>query len=114
ALDAQPIFVGGPVPALHEGDLAVAQLVGDLAADAAIGTDTVHFAVHRAAAATGLVDDARRHQCPCRTGLNAFAAPDTGALSHRIVEIEHDLGMAAAVGHADYVVHLDFATGANA
>src|SRR6185312_7785140 len=39
---------------------------------------------------------------------------DAGALAHRIVEIEHDLLAMAAAGHADDVVDLHFAAGANA
>jgi len=44
ALDAEAVFVGGTVLALDIGDLAVADLVGELAADAAIGADSVDLA----------------------------------------------------------------------
>src|SRR6185437_7350727 len=56
----------------------------------------------------------RRHQRPGRAGLHAFAAGDAGRSAHRVVEIEHDLLEMAAAGHADDVVDLDLAAGANA
>ena len=60
ALDAQPVLVGRPVAAGDEGDLVVADMIGDLAADAAVRADAVDLAVGRAAALAGRpVDDAQ-------------------------------------------------------
>src|SRR4029434_2181959 len=69
--------------------------------------------------ATGLVghaprDVARRHQRAGRTGLDALAARDARRVAHRVVEVEHDLGVTAPERVADDVVHLLLATGANA
>ena len=45
ALDAEPVVVGRPVLALDRDDVVVLDLVGQLAADAAIGADAVDLAV---------------------------------------------------------------------
>src|SRR6185437_14489061 len=49
-----------------------------------------------------------------RAGLDAFAAADAGAGAHRVVEIEDDLLAEAALGHADHVIDLHLAAGADA
>src|SRR5690606_31089256 len=113
-LDAQPVLVGRTCAAVDIEQLVVLDLVGDLAADAAIGTDAVHFAVRPVRQYAGLVEQVRLHERAGRTGLHAFAAADAGAAPHRIVEVEHDLGAVAAIGHADDVVDLDLAAGADA
>ncbi len=46
--------------------------------------------------------------------MHALAAGDAGGIAHGIVEVEHDLGMLAAVRVADDVVHLLLAAGAQA
>jgi hypothetical protein len=56
----------------------------------------------------------RRHQRAGRAGLHALAAGDARAVAHRVVEVEHDLLVMAADGHADHVVDLDLAAGADA
>ena len=61
-----------------------------------------------------VVDERRRHQRAGRAGLHAFAAGDAGRVPHRIVEVEHDLLGVAAAGHADDVVDLHLAAGADA
>ena len=115
ALDAKPVLVGVAVAALHEGDLLVLDLIADLTADAAIGTDRVNLAIDRAAAALGdRIDDRFRHQRAGRAGLHAFAAGDAGRLPHGIVEIEHRPGADAAERHADHVIDLHLAAGADA
>src|SRR5206468_7264989 len=48
-----------------------------------------------------------------RAGLHAFAAGDTRRVAHRVVEIKHYLGVMTAAGHADHVVDLHLATGAD-
>ena len=57
ALDAEPVVVGRPVLALDRDDAVVLDLVGELAADAAIGADAVDLAV-------GRVGDRRRSRRP--------------------------------------------------
>ena len=49
-----------------------------------------------------------------RAGLHALAAANAARLPHRVVEVEHDLGLGAAKGIADHVVHLLLATGPHA
>jgi hypothetical protein len=61
-----------------------------------------------------LIEHHGGHQRAGRTGLHAFAAGDAGRFPHRIVEIEHDLGVVIAIGHADHVIDLDLAAGAHA
>ncbi len=107
-------MVGRAVLALDRDDAVVADLVGQLAADAAIGAHTVDFAVGRVGVDAVGIDQGRRHQRAGRAGLHAFAAGDAGAAAHRIVEVEHDLFMMAARRHADHVVDLDLAAGAHA
>ncbi len=114
ALDAQPVVVGRPVLARDRDDVVVLDLVDQLAADAAIGADALDLAVGSVGVDAVLVDQARRHQGAGRTGLDAFAAGDAGRMAHRIVEVEHDLLVPAAPCHADDVVDLHFAAGADA
>ena len=114
ALDAEPIFVGRPVLAGHVKELVVLDVVSELAADAAIGANAVDRAVGLAGEDVVFVHQGRRHQCAGRAGLHAFAAGNAGRSAHRIVEVEHDLFTMAAAGHADDVVDLHFAAGANA
>ncbi len=114
ALDAEPVLVRRTVAAGDGDDLVVLDLVGELAADAAIRADRVDGAVGRAEIDVVGVDQGRRHQGAGRTGLHAFAAGDAGRGAHRIVEVEHDLFEVAAAGHADDVVDLHFAAGADA
>src|SRR6185312_16492173 len=95
-------------------DAVVLDLVGQLAADAAIRAHAVDGAVGRVGEDPVGVDLGRRHQCAGRAGLDAFAAGDAGRAAHRVVEIEHDLLVPAARGHADHVVDLDLAAGADA
>src|SRR5262249_10818249 len=46
-------------------------------------------------------------------GLHALAAGDACAVAHRVVEIEDDLFVMAARGHADHIVDLNLAAGAD-
>ena len=114
ALDAEPVVVGRPVAALGVDDLVVLDLVGDLTADAAERTQRVDLPVGIGHAGLVRVEHHRRHQRAGRTGLHAFAAGDAGRFTHRIVEIEHDLGVVVAIGHPDYVIDLNLAAGAHA
>ena len=114
ALDAQPLLVGRAVASVDVEQLAVLQVVGDLAADAAIGADALDFLVGKSGAHTRGVEQIGRHQGAGRAGLHALAAGDAGAGAHRVVHVEHDLRTMAARGHADHVVDLDFAAGPDA
>ena len=89
-------------------------VIGELAADAAIRAQAVDLAVGTAGARSARRRARRRHQRAGRAGLHAFAAGDAGAAAHRVVEVEDDLGVMAATGHADHVVDLDLAAGAHA
>ena len=114
AFHAEPVLIGGALAPGHRDQLVVLDLIGELAADAAIGTDAVDLAVGIFGADILLVDQRRRHQCAGRAGLHAFAAGDAGGIAHRVVEVEDDLFVMAAAGHADHVVDLNFAAGADA
>ena len=114
ALHAEPVLVRGPVLAVDVKELVVLDVVGELAADAAIGTNRIHLLVGIFGADVFGIDERGRHQRAGRAGLHAFAAGDAGAVAHRVVEIEHDLFVIAAAGHADHVVDLHFAAGADA
>ena len=95
--------------------LLVLDLIAELAANAAIGTDRVNLAVDLAGAVLGdRIDDRFRHQRAGRAGLHAFAAGDASRTAHWIVEIEHRPRADAAERHADHVIDLDFAAGAHA
>ena len=74
----------------------------------------MHLAVGEFGAHVLGVDQSRRHQRAGRTGLHAFAAGNAGGSAHRVVEVEDDLFAIAAAGHADDVVDLHFAAGADA
>ena len=93
---------------------AVLKLVGDLAADPAVGAHALHLVEREPAVHAGLVDQRRLHQRAGRTRLHTFAAGDAGAGAHRVVEVEDDLRADAAVGHADDVVDLHLAAGPHA
>ncbi len=114
ALDAEPVLVRGPVAAIDIKKLIVLDLIGELAADAAIGADAVDRTVRKRGEDIVCADQRRRHQRAGGTGLHAFAASNASALPHGIVEVEDDLLMMAAAGHADDIVHLHLAAGADA
>ena len=107
ALDAKPCMVGRAVAPVDEEDLVVLDVIGQLAADAAERAERIHLFVR---------DDQRdfacRHQGTRRTGLHAFAAGHASRSAHRVVHVEDDLGLIAAEGHADHVIDLLVATGA--
>ena len=108
-LDAQAARVRRTVLALHEEDLVVLDVVGELAPDAAVRAHRVDRLL-----GTTLRDLARGHQRAGRTRLDAFAAGHAGRVAHRVVEVEHDLRVTAAKGVADDVVDLFLAAGAHA
>src|SRR6056297_2500028 len=114
-LDAESPLVGRAIDALDILYLAVLDLERDLTADAAERADALHFVVMVCAITLlPVVERAGRHQRAGRTGLYAFAAGHAGALAHRVVEIEDRIGIVAAPGHADHVIDLHIAAGADA
>ena len=109
ALHAQPARVRRTVLALHVEDRVVLDVIGELAADAAVRTHRIDLLV-----GDDLAGIARGHQRAGRARLHALAAGDARRVAHRIVEVEHDLRFAGAEGVADDVVDLLFAAGAHA
>ena len=114
ALDAEPPLVAGAFAAIDGDDSIVLDIIGDLTAHPAIGADAVDAGIGVFDTTTLVVQQARRHEGAGRTGLDAFAAGDAGRVRHGVVEIEHHLGGRSAIGHADDVVDLGLAAGADA
>src|ERR1700730_3826730 len=109
ALDAKPILVRRAVVAGDVEELVVLDLIGELAADATIGANAIHAPVGKFGAHVRRVHHRRRHQRAGGTGLHALAAGHARGDAHGGVEVEHDLLVDAAAGHADYVVDLHLA-----
>ena len=115
ALDAKPVLVGGASDPLHPGDLVVLDLEGELAANTAIGAYAVNLAVKCGAiACTPSIEHRSGHQRAGRAGLHAFATGHASRLSHRVIEVEGDLRVMPAAGHANDIVDLHFAAGTDA
>src|SRR5262249_45101289 len=112
ALDAQAALVAGAVAALGPEDVAVVDVVGQGAADAAVGADAVHGG--RLGARPQRQGERLVGQRPGGAGGGALAAGDAGALAHRGVEVEGDLRGRGAAGPADDVVGLDLVAGPDA
>ena len=114
ALDAQAAAIGRPVaaPDRHEG--VVLDLIVDLAAHAAIGAHAGHLGEGLTLVHAGGIHHRRGGQGAGGTSLHALAASHASAVAHGVVKVEDDLGVAAAVGHADDVVHLHLAAGPDA
>jgi len=100
----------GPAPAASVGGRAAVGKAGAEGRD----REGMHFAQGIGAPDAVLIDQGCFHQSAGRTGLDAFTAPDTGAVAHRVVEIEHHLATMAAIGHANDIVHLNLSTGPDA
>ena len=108
-LHAQPLVVGETVAALDADDRVVLDVVGELAADAAIRAHRRHLALDRHE-----IGVLRRRERAGGAGLHAFAAGHAGRLAHRVAQVEHDLRVPAAKRVADDVVDLLLAAGAHA
>ena len=79
------LSVGGAIAPLDGQDTVAGDVVGELAADAAVGADRVDLTFgDKGVVASG------RHQCPRRAGLNALTTAHAARRSHRVVEIQHD------------------------
>src|SRR5512145_2300928 len=115
SLDAQAILVRRAGAAVDVEDLVVLDLVLNLAADAAVGADTVDFALRLGGdGEVAFVDQRRFEERSGRTGLDALSTRHAGRMAHGVVEIKDDLGVVAAIRHANHVVNLHLAAGANA
>ena len=115
ALDAQPALGAGLLAALGERDrlALVVDVVGERAADAAVGADGVDLA-QLGARPDGDVVQRLVGQRPGRARRDAFAAGDARGLAHRVVEVERDPGGVALAAAADDVVALDVVAGPHA
>jgi hypothetical protein len=110
ALHAQPVVVGRTVAPVGADDRVAVDVVRHLTTDAAERAERVDAAVGPHGALLGcVVDEGRGHQRAGRAHLHALAAGDARRLAHRIVEVEDDLRIGAAVRHPDDVVDLDLA-----
>jgi hypothetical protein len=97
------------VAPFHIENAVILDVVGELAADAAIRAQRIHrFVGDRQR------DIARRHQRAGGTGLHALPATHAGGGAHRVVHVEHDLRVLAARGQADDIVGLLITAGAHA
>src|SRR5579883_2405136 len=113
-LDAEPVLIGRTGAAIDIEELVVLDLVGELAADAAIGADAVDLAIRSLFEDAFLVEQRLLHERAGGAGLHAFAAGDASARTHGIVEIEDDLLAMPAPSHADDIIDLHLAAGADA
>src|SRR5262249_15822648 len=114
ALDAEPVLIRRAVSARDVEELVVPDVIGELAADAAIGADAVHLAVGLAGEHVVLVDQRRRHQGAGRAALHALPPRAAGHSAGRAAEVEACFGLTAAPRRADHVVDLSLGTGADA
>ena len=113
-LHAEPVPIGRAVPAVDRNDLLVLDVEGDLAADTAIGAQAGDLPVGRSDVALRSIQHRSRHQCAGRAGLHALSAGDAGRRTHGVAHVEDDRRVRTASGHADHVVHLNLAAGADA
>ena len=104
ALDTQTAVVSRAIASVHANDQVVLDVVSEQATDTTKRTNGVHFFVDNLGAQLCFW-----HQRPRGAGLHAFAARHAGAVTHGVVQIEHDLAVAAAHGIANNVVDLLFA-----
>ena len=109
ALHAQTLMVRGTIAPVDADDLVVLDVIGQLATDAAVRAHRIDFFV-----SLDLICLFGGSQRAGRAGLHAFAAGHAGGCAHRVVLVEHDLGMRAAERIADHIIGLLFAAGAHA
>ena len=114
ALDAQPVLVGRAVATGDVADLVVLDVVGDLAADAAVGADALDLAI-----------DLGWPLARASTIAAGIRAPVGQAWTHspQATQVDGPIGSSwsntilacgVAVRHADHVIDLDLAAGAHA
>ena len=109
--DAQTVVIGRPVASIDGYNFIVERVISRLAADTAVGAKAIDRIGGLDDFQAGGIDQRFWHQCPCRAGLNAFAAAHAGGNAHGRLDIEDDSSIVAAMGDADHVVDLHFATG---
>src|SRR5437764_10773614 len=103
ALDTEPVLIGRSVLAGDIEKLVIFNVVGELAADAAIRTHAVDRPIGFGGKDIALVDQRRWHQRAGGTGLHAFTTGDASRSAHRIVKIENDFLAVTATGHPDHI-----------
>ena len=109
AFDAQAAMVGRAVATIYADDDIVFDVVSQQATDAAKRTHRIYFFVHHLRAHLRL-----GHQRARGAGLHTFAASNTAAVAHWIVQIKDDFTVRAAHSVADDIVHLFFAASTHA
>src|SRR5262245_26408239 len=114
SLDAETVVVGRAIAAVGVEEPVPLDVEGQLAAYPTIGAEAFHIAVVPLSEDPALVQTRRGHEGAGRTGLDAFAAGDAGALTHRVVKVEDNSLVGTSARHADHVVDLDFATRSDA
>ena len=107
AFNAQAVMICGPIASFNVEQFIVLDIVGQLAPDPAVGTDRFNFSVRSNPALRS--SDRGRKQGTGWAGLNAFAAGDTGAIAHWVVEIENDLRLRTPMRHPNHVIDLNVA-----
>jgi hypothetical protein len=107
AFHTETVVVRGTIAALGADDLVVRHVIGKQTTHAAVRTHGIDRLVR-----LDLVGFLRGRQRARGACLHAFTACDARRLAHRVIEVEHDLRVMAAVRVADHVVHLLFAAGA--
>ncbi len=105
-LDAEPTVIRRSVPTFDGEDLVVLDVVCDLTTNPAVRANTVDLSIDHFLAEAG-----GRHQGPGRAGLNALATAHARAVTHRVIEVEDDLGVMTSLGHADDVIDLNLPAG---
>ena len=114
-LDAEPPFVRRAVDTFNIFDLVVLHLERNLTAHTTEGADAFDLTVViRRVTYLRLIHHRGRHKRPRRAGLHAFAAGHTGRCTHRIVDIKNRIGIMPTPGHANHIVDLHLAAGADA
>ena len=106
ALDAEPVLVGRAVAAVDVEDPVVLDVHRGLAADAAIGAERVDASCPRRRRACCVALSSRFASISAPVGQTCTHSPQATQVdcAHGLVEVEHDLGAVAAIGHADDVV----------
>ena len=101
SFNAQPLPVGRTIAPGHAQQAAVAHVIGQLAADSAIGANAFNLLV--------ALRQTLGNQRIRRTSRDAFATGDAGRQAHGIAHVKNDGGLRPAPGQTDHVVALNVA-----
>ena len=113
SFDAQTIIVCGTITPVGGDDFVVLDVIGDLTANATERATAINLFVRKFGAHTFGVEQTVFHQRTGRARLDTLAATDAGRITHVVIKVEDDLGVAAPARHADDVIHLNLTTGTN-